>query len=77
MLDTNSRYIVASRTIDDRLAEVRRAHVLRESQAGQDAPKVHRAVVPGPSLLDRLSSAVGALASSARPARPARPAPTR
>ncbi len=74
MLDTNSRYIVASRTIDDRLAEVRRAHVLRESQIGQDEHKAHAPVARGTSLLDRLGGIVEALAASARSARPA---PTR
>ncbi len=71
MLDTNSRYIVASRTIDDRLAEVRRAHVLREARAGEDQLKVSTRVQRGPSLLDRLVAAVGALGAGDRTARPA------
>jgi hypothetical protein len=74
MLDTNSRYIVASRTIDDRLAEVRRAHVLREAQLGQGGHEDHGPVVRGTSLLERLSGIVRTFSANARPARPA---PTR
>jgi hypothetical protein len=71
MLDTNSRYIVASRTIDDRLAEVRRAHVLREARAGEDQHRVSTPATRGHSLLDRLVAAVGTLRVGDRTVRPA------
>ena len=70
MLDTNSRSIVANRVIDDRLAEVRRAHLLRESRSREDELKVVAAARRGPSVIDRLVNAVTSLVGD-RTARPA------
>jgi hypothetical protein len=49
--------IVASRRIDDRLVEARRAHLLRESHAdGPDFVEIGR-LEASPSLLDRIATA--------------------
>jgi hypothetical protein len=63
MLHHTSRQIVAERSIEDRLAEVRRSHLLREGRSGQPAFRTGGAVYAGPSLLDRLADAMRHLGS--------------
>ncbi len=67
MLDTNSRHIIADRIIEDRLAEARRAHLLREIRT--DVPEFKEAGRPvhGPSPFERLATAVRHMASHGTP----------
>ena len=70
MLDYNARQIIASRTIEDRHAEARRAHLLREARADIQATAATSKVETGPSLVDRLLTGIAQLRNPlvARPA---------
>lgn len=70
MLDVTSRQIVASRVIDDRLAEARRAHLLREIHDETPAFSTGGKVAAGPSLIERLAEAIhrGTTPAHGRPA---------
>jgi hypothetical protein len=58
MLDVTSRKIIADRVIEDRLAEARRDHLLRTDRTEAPAFESGGRVVTGPSLLDRIASAI-------------------
>ena len=59
MLDPMSQRIIVSRKNDERLAEVRRDHLLRAAREERDAFEV-RPRVASPSLRSTLAAAMGA-----------------
>ncbi len=62
MLDTNSRMMIANRMNEERLAEVRRAHILRESRIERPAYRAKAPVVASPGAVNRvLDGAVDAV----------------
>ena len=71
MYDPNSRLLVTNRMNDERLAETRRAHLLRADRDEPDGYVADERLVAGRSLLDRVAAA---LHHSIRPAATHRPA---
>ncbi len=60
MLDYQARQIIAARTIEDRHAEARRSHLLREVR-GSDSVVVTSPVDAGPSVVDRLLDSLASI----------------
>jgi hypothetical protein len=60
MYDTSSRQAIVSRLHEERLAEARRAHLLRAAR-GEDDFEVRGTVVPSAGLTSRLSGALGSV----------------
>lgn len=60
MYDTNSRSIIVNRMNEERLAAVRRDHILRAARDGGEAFEA-KGRVASPGLRDALASAVAAV----------------
>lgn len=71
MYDPNSRLIVTHRIMDERLAETRRAHVLRTDRDEPTSYAAHDRLGAAQSLLGRMAAA---LHRSTRPVATHRPA---
>jgi hypothetical protein len=71
MYDASSRLIVTNRVLEDRLAETRRAHLLRENNDDRDAFAEHARVSTEHSLLGRVAAAIRGATHSPVVRRPA------